>query len=114
VKVKKEEGDKVKLRGSLLEHGQWRRGGGMAAKSGSGGLHGVRPLERGRELEWSGEVRGALGLELTFYRGWGRAGEAATDSNLWLNGLQVIDGRGWLRRGINLAVKVGGVKVGSW
>jgi hypothetical protein len=60
--------------------------------------------------EWSGEVQGALGVELTIYRCRRRAGEAATGGNWWLNGLQAIDGRGWLRIGINPMVKVGGVK----
>jgi hypothetical protein len=34
--------------------------------------------------------------------------------NLWLNGLQAIDGWGWLRRGSNPGVKAGGVKVWRW
>jgi hypothetical protein len=28
------------------------------------------------------------------------AGKAATGGNGWLNGLQAIDGRGWLKRGL--------------
>jgi hypothetical protein len=52
-------------------------------------------------------VWSALGVVLAFCRGQERAGEVATGDNRWLNGLQAIDGRGWLRRGINPGVKAG-------
>jgi hypothetical protein len=54
-------------------------------------------------------VWSALGVVLNFYRGRGRAEEVATGGNWWLNGLQAIDGRGWLRGGggINPDVKAG-------
>jgi hypothetical protein len=47
------------------------------------------------------------GVKLTFYRGRGSAGEAATGSNRWLNGLKAIHGRRWLSRGISPGVKAG-------
>jgi hypothetical protein len=43
----------------------------------------------------------------SFYRGWGSVGEVATVGNGRLNGLQVIDGWGWLRRGLTQGFKVG-------
>jgi hypothetical protein len=39
-------------------------------------------------------------VELTIYRCRRRAGEVATGGNWWLNGLQAIDGWGWLRIGL--------------
>jgi hypothetical protein len=38
-------------------------------------------------------VWGALGVVLTFYRGWG--------GNGWINGLNTIDGRGGIKRGFD-------------
>jgi hypothetical protein len=44
---------------------------------------------------------------LAFYTGWGSAVDVVTRDNGWSNGLDAIDGRGWLRRGLNLGFKVG-------
>jgi hypothetical protein len=42
---------------------------------------------------------------LTFYRGRESAIEVVTRDNGWSNGLNAIDGREWLRRGLNRGFK---------
>jgi hypothetical protein len=44
---------------------------------------------------------------IAFYRGRGSAVEVVMHDNGQSNGLNVIDGRGWLRRGLNRGFKAG-------
>jgi hypothetical protein len=59
----------------------------------------------GRARKQGGEVQCGPGVVLTFYRGRGSAVEVVTYDNGWSNGLNAIDGRGWLGRGLNQGFK---------
>jgi hypothetical protein len=82
-----DEEDEAVPKGCSLEHGQWRRGGTMEAKSGSDSS-GVGAGESDRELKREGRRCGLLqGGVLAFYRGWGAPGRWWPGGNVWRYGV---------------------------